>query len=70
VLVAAANVGRDQLEDSGVGSLTGQSHPLYYVVGNLQLRIIDVLDADLPGALVDDYLVLRHRLLSFEFAVR
>ena len=45
------------------------AHPLYYVTGNLQLRIIDLLDADLPGALVDDYSVLRHRL-SFEFAVR
>ena len=69
VLVAAADVGRDQLEDSGVGSLTRQAHPLYYVAGNLQLRIIDLLDADLPRALVDDYSVLRHRLLSFEFAV-
>jgi hypothetical protein len=60
VLIGAADVGRDNLEYHGVRSLFGHPHRARDLFGDLELRILDVLDLYLPWSLVDHYPVVSH----------
>jgi hypothetical protein len=60
VLVAAADVRRDELEDRGVRGGLLDALPVGDLLGDLQLRIVDVLYGDLSRSLVDDDPVVCH----------
>jgi hypothetical protein len=63
VLVRTADVGRDDPQDHAVRSRGAPvPHIVRYVLGDLELRIADVLYRDLVWSLVNYASIFRHRI--------
>src|SRR5699024_2596538 len=66
VLVASANIGGHDLEHDGVGCRLGDAEPVGYLVGDLELRVVDVLHRCLAGPLEPDDTIVSHDDSSFD----
>src|SRR5699024_12604710 len=64
VLIGAADVGRDDLEDGCVGRSRRNLQPFIHLLRDLQLGEVDLLDGGFSGALIKNDSVFCHEYSS------